>query len=187
MRWQPNSVLAWLVAGANSVTTERGPPAGLGRGPARAPLCHLLVEIHSRASKRTADGPRQDLAANQTGHRAPHHVIVGNPVPSDEIRTTSDEPERQEVVRRLFGIDCSSDERIPDVRRFSSGNMIIRSQGSVSGVLVQASVRALHTAGRARSRFSSDLDSDIHGQSRVPLEVRSRSLCVINGRKNKYR
>jgi len=77
--------------------------------------------------------------------------IVGNPVPPDETQTAQDEPERHEVVRILF--ECSSGERTPDVLRFSSDRVTIRPQRPVREVLVQASVRGIHTASPARSRF----------------------------------
>jgi len=78
-------------------------------------------------------------------------VIVGNPVPPDEAQTAQDKPERHEVDRILF--ECSSGERTPDVPRFSSDRVTIRPQRPVREVLVQASVRGIHTASRARSRF----------------------------------
>jgi len=77
--------------------------------------------------------------------------IVGNPVPPDETQTVQDEPERHEVVRLLF--ECSSGERTPDFSRFSSNRVTIRPQRPVREVLVQASVRGIHTASPARSRF----------------------------------
>jgi len=77
--------------------------------------------------------------------------IVGDPVPPDEARTVQDEPERHEVVRLLF--ECLSGERRPDVFRFSSNRVTIRPQRPVREVLVQASVRGIHAASLARSRF----------------------------------
>ena len=77
--------------------------------------------------------------------------IVGNTVPPDETKTAQDEPKRHEVVRLLF--ECSSGERTPDVPRFSSDRVTIRPQRPVREVLVQASVRGIHTASSARSRF----------------------------------
>jgi len=78
-------------------------------------------------------------------------AIVRNPVPPDETQTAQDEPERHEVVRLLFA--CSFGERTPDAPRFSSDRVTIRPQRPVREVLVQASVRGIHTASPARSRF----------------------------------
>jgi len=92
--------------------------------------------------------------------------IVGNPVPRDETQTVHDEAERHGVVWLSF--ECSSGERTPDVPRFSSDSVAIRSQRPVREVLVQASVRAMNTSlplSKPITMTVADLDSNKHGQS----------------------